>query len=172
MKWICIAALMCVPFMLQAQNSSSPTDPLSSLSFLEGDWKAQSQGSSGVVTSGRYAFRRELGGHVLARHSTSDPNCKAPASFDCEHRDLLYVFPGSDGKALKAIYFDSEGHVIHYDVAVPHANSVVFESESAPGPRFRLTYELVSGTMTGKFQMQAPGSSDWHSYLEWSGGHE
>jgi hypothetical protein len=39
-----------------------------------------------------------------------------------------------------------------------------------PGPQFRLTYELKNSVLSGKFQMQMPGQSDWKSYLEWSGG--
>lgn len=161
-----------MPVALLAQAESSAADPLSSLQFLEGTWQAQATGAGGAATSGRYTFALELGGHVLARHSTSDPNCKGPVSFDCEHRDLLYVFEDEDAKSLKAIYFDSEGHVIHYRVSVPAPNSVVFESESAAGPRFRLAYELRAGRMNGRFQMQAPGAHDWHSYLEWSGPRE
>jgi hypothetical protein len=30
-------------------------------------------------------------------------------------------------------------------------------------------YELKDGNMLGKFQMQMPGTSEWTSYLEWSG---
>jgi hypothetical protein len=108
---------------------------------------------------------------VLARRSTSDVACKGPATFDCEHGDILYVYEEAPGQPLKAIYFDNEGHVIHYDVTTPTATSVVFLSEpSHPGPRFRLTYELKDAQMLGKFQMQMPGQTEWKSYLEWSGG--
>jgi hypothetical protein len=31
--------------------------------------------------------------------------CKGPTNFDCEHGDLLYVYPDLSGSALKAIYF-------------------------------------------------------------------
>ncbi len=52
-------------------------------------------------------------GHILARHATTDSNCKAPANFDCAHSDRLYVFQDATGPGLKADYFDNEGHVIH-----------------------------------------------------------
>ncbi len=159
---------MCSSLQLMAQAAPGP-DPWKALSFLEGTWDAKAQGAAGATASGRYTFQRELGGHILARHSTSDPNCKGPASFDCEHGDLLYVFQDAPGQPLKAIYFDNEGHVIHYDVATPTPSSVIFLSEKSQGPQFRLIYELNSAVMTGKFQMQMPGQSDWHSYLEWSG---
>jgi hypothetical protein len=152
-----------------AQIPASNPDPWKPLGFLEGTWDARAQGNAGVATSGRYTFQPELGGHILGRHSTSDPNCKSPASFDCAHGDLLYVFEDAPGQPLKAIYFDNEGHVIHYDVSTPTPTSVVFLSEPSPGPRFRLVYELKSEIMTGKFQIQMPSQTDWHSYLEWSG---
>ena len=153
-----------------AAQSTTPPDPFQALKFLEETWEAKTPGDGGVKTSGIYTFRRELGGHVLARHSTSDPGCKAPAAFDCEHGDLLYVYEDAPGQPLKAIYFDNEGHVIHYDVSVPDPHTVIFLSEaSRPGPQFRLMYELKGASMSGKFQMHMPGQTEWRSYLEWSG---
>lgn len=170
MKRLSFAILMCCCLQLVAQTANTTTpDPWKALSFLEGTWDAKTQGNDTVATSGRYTFQRELGGHILARHSTSDSNCKGPASFDCEHGDLLYVFQDAHGQPLKAIYFDNEGHVIHYDVSAPAPGTVVFLSEPSPGPQFRLVYELKGAVMTGKFQMHMPGQGDWQSYLEWSG---
>jgi hypothetical protein len=82
---------------------------------------------------------------------------------------MLYIYQDAPGQPLKAIYFDNEGHVIHYNVSVPIANKVEFLSEAGPGPQFRLTYELIGPLMTGKFQSRMPGQTEWKSYLEWSG---
>ena len=74
------------------------------------------------------------------------------------------------GQPLKAIYFDNEGHVIHYDVSTPTPTTVTFLSDPAtPAPQFRLVYEKKDSVMFGKFQMHMPGQTDWKSYLEWSG---
>jgi hypothetical protein len=168
-RWV-IALMVCCSLPMAAQTAAnSKPDPWKALNFLEGTWTAKALGDSGAAASGRYTFQRELDGHVLARHSTSDPNCKGPATFDCAHGDLLYIFEDSPGQALKAIYFDNEGHVIRYDVSTPTSTSVIFLSEPASGPQFRLTYELKSGVMTGKFQMRMPEQTEWRSYLEWSG---
>jgi hypothetical protein len=168
-RWV-MALIVCCSLPIAAQTAASSTpDPWKALSFLEGTWAAKAHGDAGAAASGRYTFQWELDGHVLARHSTTDPNCKGPASFDCTHGDLLYVFQNAPGQPLKAIYFDNEGHAIHYDVATPTSTSVVFLSEPAPGPQFRLSYELKSGLMTGKFEMRMPGQTEWRSYLEWSG---
>ena len=148
---------------------SAGSDPLQPLHFLEGTWQAHGAAPNGTSADGSYAFRRELGGHVLARHSRTAA-CKGPSDFDCEHGDLLYVYADAPGQPLKAIYFDSEGHVIHYNVTTPDPNTVMFLSEAGDGgPQFRLMYTLKDGVMSGKFGMRMPGASDWRSYLEWSG---
>ena len=163
-----ILLIGCLPVM--GQTGDHAADSFQALSFLEGTWDANVQNNAAVTLSGRYTFQQELGGHILARHSSSDPNCKAPADFNCKHGDLLYVFQDAPGAALQAIYFDNEGHVIHYEVTTPTPTSVVFRSPASQGARFRLTYELKANVMTGRFQMLMPGQSEWHSYLEWSGG--
>ncbi len=67
-----------------------------------------------------------------------------------------------------ALYADNEGHVLHYDISFPDAKTVVFLT-STPGPKFRLAYHLEGTVMSGKFQMAPPGSTEFKSYLEWSG---
>ncbi len=154
---------------LAVAQSATP-DPWAALKFLEGAWEAKTSGagSAGAASAGSYSFRKELGGHILARHSSSD-SCKGPADFDCDHGDLLYIYQDMPGQPLKAIYFDNEGHTIHYNVTTPVPGSVVLLSEAGPGPQFRLSYELKGGVMSGKFQVHLPGVEVWTSYLEWSG---
>jgi hypothetical protein len=153
-----------------AAPAESAIDPWKSLQFLIGTWEAHTQGgSAGAAGVGTYTFAPELRNHVLARHSSSE-KCKGPADFDCEHADLLYVYAEAPGQPHKAIYFDSEGHVIHYDVSVPTPTTAILLSEpSRPGPQFRIVYELKGATMYGKFQVRAPGQTEFQSYLEWSG---
>ena len=154
---------------LSAQSAPSGTNQWSALSFLEGTWDATAAGNGGAAAMGSYTFQLELRDHVLARHGDLS-QCKGPSTFDCDHGDLLYVFSDAPSQPLKAIYFDNEGHVIHYDVSTPSPTSAVFLSDSSqPGPQFRLAYELKGEVMYGKFQMLMPGQQDWKSYLEWSG---
>ena len=170
MKMLRLLLAMLVSLPCLAQSAPVPSaDPFKPLAFLEGTWDANVQNNAAVKQAGKYSFGRELNGHILARHATNDPACKAPANFDCAHSDLLYVFQDAPGSALKADYFDNEGHVIHYDVSTPTPTSVMFLSVAGPGPQFRLSYELKAGVMTGKFQMHMPGQGEWRTYLEWSG---
>jgi hypothetical protein len=171
MKLITTLATIWVGLLTAQNTASADKDRWRAVGFLEGTWDAGTKGgTAGANVSGTYVFKRELGGHILARH-TSSAGCKGPEDFNCEHGDLLYIYQDTPGQPLKAIYFDNEGHVIHYSVSTPALNSAVFISDaSAPGPRYRLVYELKGGAMFGKFQMQMPGKTEWMSYLEWSGG--
>ena len=166
-----LLGLACCP--LTASLAQTPAaaqgDAWKPIAFLEGTWDAKAQGSTGAEAAGSYTFRLELDGYVMARHSRT-AECKGPAGFDCEHGDLLYVYADVPGQPLKAIYFDSEGHVIHYGVSTPDATTAVFLSDaSTPGPQFQLVYALHGAVMSGKFQMRMPGQAEWRSYLEWSG---
>ena len=172
MKIFAVFIFLCVlgPYARDVSAAESTVDMWQSLRFLVGTWEAKTQGGSANATaSGTYTFQPELRNHILARHSGSEL-CKGPADYNCEHGDLLYVYQEASGRPYKAIYFDNEGHVIHYDVSVPSATSVIFLSDPAlPGPQFRLSYELNGLNMSGKFQLRMPGKADFKSYLEWSG---
>jgi hypothetical protein len=158
-----VVLLICASGLF-AQNTPS----WKPLEFLIGTWTAKTQGgAAGAEGSGVYSFQLELKGNVLARHATT-AGCKGPTDFNCDHGDLLYIY--REGQAYKAIYFDNEGHVIHYDLSTPAPTAVVFlSSPSQPGPQFRLSYELKNKVMFGKFQMRMPGQTEFKSYLEWSG---
>jgi hypothetical protein len=167
---VAVSALFALALTQIDRALSAPPDPWKALAFLEGTWDAHLQaGSAGAQGNGTYTFKPELKHHVLVR--SGDPAaCKGPASFNCEHGDVLYVYQESENQPLNAIYFDNEGHVIHYVVSTPDSTTAMFVSEaSASGPQFRLVYELRDAVMSGKFQMRMPGQLEWKSYLEWSG---
>lgn len=169
--WPAVAALFALALTQNDRALSAPADPWKALAFLEGTWDAHTQtGSAGAQSDGKYTFKPELKNHVLVRSSEPYAACKGPASFDCEHHDVLYVYQEAQNQPLKAIYFDNEGHVIHYDVSTPDATTAIFLSAASPsGPQFRLIYELKNAVLAGKFQMRMPGQAEWKTYLEWSG---
>jgi hypothetical protein len=153
------------------QALAAPTDPWKALAFLEGTWNAHTEGGSAQAQgNGTYTFAPELKHHVLVRRNGDSVGCTGPKGFDCEHSDVLYIYQEAQDQPLKAIYFDSEGHVIHYAVSTPDSTTAVFISEASPtGPQFQLVYQLKDAVISGKFQMRMPGQSAWKSYLEWSG---
>jgi hypothetical protein len=152
---------------VSAQTPAKP-DPWLPVRFLLGSWESKTTGGlAQAQASAGYSFRLELREHIVARHTRSGV-CAAPDDFDCQHSDLLYIYP--EGSGFKAIYFDNEGHVIHYDLSIPKPGSVVFLSDAAlEGPQYRLSYELLNGAMSGKFELKMPNQTEFLSYLEWSG---
>jgi hypothetical protein len=182
MRQLALAFILCAaPLAAQTSASSAPADPLAPLNFLLGTWSAKtdtSASSAGAQSSGAYTFRRDLNGHALVRLSSAAA-CNGPADFDCAHHDQLTIFADPNALAahkssLLALYLDNEGHVIYYTLSTPDAHTAIFNSQNAPSqPKFRLVYHLdgdgPKAILSGKFQMAAPGSADFHSYLEWSG---
>jgi hypothetical protein len=168
--WVVASALLVLNLIPSARALPAPAEPWKALAFLEGTWEAHTLGgSANAQAAGTYTFKLELKRHLLARY-TAPTDCKGPKGFDCEHSDLLFVYQETEGQPLKAIYFDNEGHIIHYTVSVPEPSAVTFVSEpSASGPQFQLVYQLSNAVMSGKFQMRMPGQAEWKSYLEWSG---
>ena len=166
---------------MQLDVAAKPLLSVASLDFLLGTWTADV--GPNAKPMGSYIFKRELDGRILARHATTDAACADTTSAVCAHRDLLYVYQDSAGAPLKAIYFDSEGHVIQYSVEIRHEGGAygirdyaTFLSDAeALGPRFRLTYERNTDTytkktsMSGKFEQLLPNGK-WLTYLEWGGG--
>jgi hypothetical protein len=169
-SFVAMAAFFALALTQNDRAIATPADPWKALAFLEGTWDAHAQaGSAGAQSTGTYTFKPELKHHVLVRRSDSAA-CNGPANFDCQHSDVLYVYQEAEDRPLKAIYFDNEGHVIHYAVSTPDSSTAIFISDVSPsGPQFRLVYELKDSVMWGKFQMRMPGQADWKSYLEWSG---
>jgi hypothetical protein len=170
---VILLALSCAPLsaVLAAPAASAPSAKWDALHFLEGSWEARTQGgSANAQGTGSYSFKRELKQHVLVRRSQSAEGCQGPAAFDCGHHDILYVYEDPAGEGLRAIYFDDEGHVIHYEVTTPEPSTAIFTSPPSPiAPQFQLRYQLKGGVMSGTFQMRMPGQTQWRSYLEWSG---
>jgi hypothetical protein len=110
------------------------------LDFLTGSWSGSGSGDPGQG-SGSFSFGRELDDRVLVRRAHSEYPASQGRSA-VVHDDLLIVY--ADGS--KAIYFDNEGHVIHYDVVVTSEPAVAtfLSSDPPPSPRFRLTYTQVA----------------------------
>lgn len=138
-------------------------DPLASVRFLEGRWAGDAGGEPGKG-AGAFTFQRELDGRVLVRRSLTT----FPARGDqpaIRHEDLTTVFP--EAGRIKAIYWDSEGHIIHYTVQVLEDGAgAVFQSEPRPGPAFRLTYRTRGkDAMEVSFAIAAPGTDTYVTHV-------
>lgn len=143
--------------------SVAANDPLKALDFLIGTWHGAAPEASGTDV-----FQRDLDGHVLQRRS-QNPTTSSAGITPQAIQALLTIYPLGEGDALAAIYFDNEGHVIHYEhVAVTPRERVEFRCNGgAATPGFRLTYSLRSrGTLHVKFEMAPPGQSSYRVVAE------
>jgi hypothetical protein len=82
------------------------------------------------------------------------------------HDDLMIIYTDNSENACKAIYFDNEGHTIHYTITYPN-NTIVLTSEKMVGsPVFRLVYTLLDSEICNtKFEMSQDGEK-FSTYIE------
>lgn len=134
------------------------------LDWLVGRWTGE--GGGAATGSGDFTFEREAGGQALVRRNVAfyPPTDGKPAQ---RHDDLMVIWP--DGAAVRATYWDSEGHVIHYAVTVSAAGDAVFVSDDAAGPRFRLSYHRTDRGLAGLFEIAPPNARErFAPYLQWT----
>jgi len=156
--FLCAAALAG-----QASPDKSAGSPLQPLEFLLGDWTSKG-GTELGESEGLSSFARELDGRIMVRRSWT--RFISGRAAETKHEDLLVIFPQGPGAGLRAIFFDGEGHVIHYSVTVPSSQTAVFESDPAqPGPRFRLTHEVKGESLETKFEIALPGQTEYKTYI-------
>ncbi len=144
--------------------SSLPGQDWGPAQFLIGNWAGEGGGQPGKG-GGAFSFAPDLQGKILVRKSFAEypPANGRPAA---RHEDLTIVFRDETTHDLRATYFDSEEHVIHYSVK-PVEGGVIFVSEGAPSnPRFRLTYTSTGqDSVKIKFEIAPPGK-EFAVYLE------
>ncbi len=136
--------------------------------FLMGEWIGEGAGQPGQG-SGSFSFALDLQGKVLVRRNRADyPATQDRPAFS--HEDLMVVYQESGASSTRAIYFDNEGHVIHYAAKVSdRGDAITFLSDpSSSAPRFRLTYTKVKAeAQTIKFEIAPPDKPDaFSTYIE------
>jgi len=154
--------ILCLGFLLlpafAAAQQTKELDVWGPYEFLVGMWTAEGHGEPGEG-KGAFSFRLELQGKVLVRRNRLEfPATPQRPAFT--HEDLLVVYRDADPTPNRAIYFDSEGYVIHYTATFSEEGKVLtFLSDASPqAPRQRLTYvQNGDGTLKVKFEIAPPG---------------
>jgi hypothetical protein len=159
-----VLLLTTVAGLLPVSIGSSAQETTSGWALFEcllGDWVGEGSGQPGQGT-GEFSFHPDLQNRILVRRSyAAYPPTKDRPAF--RHDDLMVVYRESASAPLRALYFDSEGHVIHYSVTASFDQKTIeFVSEGLPSsPRYRLTYvKTGSDTLTLKFEIAPPGKPD------------
>src|ERR1700736_3539040 len=99
---------------LHAQTQPKPANVWAPMEFLLGDWVGEGGGGPGQG-AGEFSFHKDLDGKVAVRKNFAEyPAAKNRPAL--RHDDLMIVYPDSSSGALRAIYFDNDGYVIHYSV--------------------------------------------------------
>jgi hypothetical protein len=157
MRSFILLALVFAPSILFA-------DDWGPVQFLIGSWTGEGNGGPGRG-AGSFSFTPDLQGKVLVRKSFAEypaANGKPAA----RHDDLMIVYRDAASQQLRAIYFDSEEHVIQYSVKSLDG-AAVFATETPPSaPRYRLTYTATSkDELKLKFEIAPPGK-EFATYIE------
>src|SRR5580700_2611971 len=159
MKRALILATLCLFSRAFAAEDWGPAQ------FLIGHWTGDGSGQPGQG-SGSFSFTPDLEGKVLVRKSfAAYPAANGKPAF--RHDDLMIVYRDETSHELRAMYFDSEGHVIPYSVKPAEGRGVVFVTEGgATTMRYRLTYIGTAGEgVKLKFEIAPPGK-EFATYLE------
>ena len=151
-----------------ASSSEGRMSDWAPFEYLLGEWVGEGGGQPGQGT-GEFSFHPDLQNRILVRKNyAAYPPTKDRPGF--RHDDLMVVYRESDNASPRALYFDSEGHVIHYSItASSDKKTIEFLSEVLPSsPRYRLTYVRTgSDTLTLKFEIAPPGKPDsFSTYIE------
>jgi len=144
--------------------SQNADTPWKKIDFLMGKWigAAADKDTPHGAGAGGFSFERELNQKIVVRRNHAEYNSGVT------HDDLMVIYLDGPGDTPRAIYFDSEGHVIRYNLTFPAAGKVVFESEpNQPGPRYRLTYGQDGAALDGTFEV-APSNAEYKTYLSWT----
>lgn len=135
---------------------------------LVGDWTGEGGGGPGQG-SGSFSFKPDLQGKILVRKNHAEyPATKGRPAL--AHDDLMVVYRDAPEAAPRAIYFDSEGHTIRYEVqGRADGSEVVFVSApELAAPRYRLTYTRIEqDRLKIKFEVAPPGKpGQFATYIE------
>jgi hypothetical protein len=160
LKFLYITLFIVSSITCYAQETSS----LDKWNWLIGKWKGEGNGKPGQG-NGTFTFKQDLDKKIIVRksHSVYPATANKPQII---HDDLMIVYLDYKGNASKAIYFDNEGHTIHYSITYSD-KSIILTSDKIPNvPIFRLTYTLLENNMVNtKFEMSQDGEK-YTTYIE------
>jgi hypothetical protein len=163
-----LATAMVAYILLGGIISPAPAaeDPWQPFRFLIGEWVSVGDPTKGT---GAFTLLPDLQDKILVRKNHAEIPA-SPGRPAAAHDDLMIIYRPDPGAVAKAVYFDNEGHVIHYATSVSaDKRALIFLSDPATGaPRFRLTYTKGDDdTVAIKFEIAAPNAPDsFKTYLE------
>ena len=134
------------------------------LEFLLGRWTGVSGEKDTPLGAGQggFSFELELNRKIIVRRNQAGYDSGA------SHEDLMVIYLDPPDDSPRAIYFDTEGHVIRYSLTFPAPDGVTFQSDGPSSePRYRLTYRRNGSALEGRFEIAPPGG-EYATYLTWT----
>lgn len=159
-----ISRLMLGAVLFSTLPAQTADTPWKKFEFLVGKWTGIAGEKDTPLGAGQggFSFESELNGKIIVRHNHAAYNSGT------KHDDLMVIYLDPPNDTPRAIYFDTENHVIRYNLTFPSPEKVTFESDGAqPGPRFRLSYWIEDKVLHGKFEVAA-GGAEYKSYMNWT----
>jgi len=154
-----------LPLRAQSMPDKAGDSAWTKLEFLLGEWTGSAGEKDTPLRAGQggFSFEPELNQKIIIRHN------RAAYDSGVRHEDLMVIYLDAPNDTPRAIYFDTEGHVIRYNLSFPAApNHITFESDGTqPGPRYRLSYQLNGQALDGKFEVAPPGA-EFKTYMSWT----
>jgi hypothetical protein len=144
---------------LTMASAGADTPDWSDWKFLMGEWVADGD-TLPPKTTGGFTLSTDLQGAVLVRKNKAIipvPGRDQPTI----HEDLMVIRPGLTILRPKATYYDSDGHVIEYNVSFnENRTAVTFLSDAPTGePQYRLTISKAEDEhLAVKFEMATPSN--------------
>ena len=136
---------------------------------MVGDWTGEGGGRPGQGT-GSFSFKADLQGKILVRKNRAEyPATKEHRCFRPRRLDGRFTETSLEA-AARAMYFDSEGHAIRYELkSSPNSNAVTFVSGVEPSAS-ALSSDLFAGRgdrVKIKFEIAPPGHpEEFATYIE------
>ena len=156
--------LSALPARAQSTPDKAGDSPWKKLEFLIGRWAGSAGEKDTPLGAGQggFSFEVELNQKIIVRRN------HAGYASGAQHDDLMVIYLDAPNDTPRATYFDTEGHVIRYNLTFPAPDRVVFESDGTQtGPRFRLSYWLDGRALDGKFEV-APPRAEYKMYMSWT----
>ena len=162
-----VCLLLATFLSVSGAQQKPDADPWKPLQFLMGRWIGVGTGSPGEG-KGYFMFSPALDGKVVVRTNHTEYPPKPGEKKGSIHDDLLTIYHDQGSSGTRAIYFDNEGHVIHYTVTNPVPDSmVVFETDPSDGAaQFKLIYAQLPGGMLNIEFFVAPPGREMKLYLQ------
>lgn len=157
--------VVCIVLVVWASGALAQHDTTwKKANWLLGTWIGQGSGTTGQG-GGWFSMLPDLGGKILVRRN----HAEYPATQDKPpiiHDDLMIVYLDETNQSHKAIYFDNEGHTIHYTIDYPGRSLVLTSQRSGSTPNFRLTYTPIDAdSLAVTFEMSRDGK-EFQMYTE------